>query len=168
MLRITPITALAAGAPLLLLQMFCPAGSAAADPWHPQPEPPAWTEVRHSLEQLGPPGGLSVGPWIFLRALDRPDLRVGEYLADLKAGQGFRARDLQFRAAVLLQRLGQETAWQVRERRMRALCGEGRLQVLAPSGVWSDYRSVDDPEAPARLAWVCSGAAAKPLESSTP
>jgi hypothetical protein len=90
-------------------------------------------------------------------------------MADLTVGQGFRARDTQFRAAVLLQRPGQETGWQVRERRMRALCGEGRLQVLAPSGVWRDTQSSDDPEAPARLAWICSGAAVpKTSDAITP
>jgi hypothetical protein len=142
-LRQTAITTLAASATLLLLQAFSASGRAAGEPWHPQPEPP---------------GGLSAGPWIFVRASDRADLRAAEYLADVTAGQGLRARDVQFRAAVLLQRPGQETGWQVRERRMRALCGEGRLQVLVPSGVWRDAQSSDDPEAPARLAWICSGA----------
>jgi hypothetical protein len=70
---------------------------------------------------------------------------------------------------VLLQRPGQETGWQVRERRMRALCGEGRLQVLATSGVWRDTQSPEDPEAPARLAWICSRAAVpKANEAITP
>jgi hypothetical protein len=157
-LRQTPITALAASATLLLLQVFSASGRAAGQPWHPQPEPSSWAEVRRSLEKLGPPGGLSAGPWIFVRASDRADLRAAEYLVDVTAGQGLRARDVQFRAAVLLQRPGEETGWQVRERRMRALCGEGRLQMLAPSGVWRDTQSSDDPEAPARLAWICSGA----------
>lgn len=169
MLLRTPITALAIGGSLLLLQEFSLSGRAADQPWHPQPEPPSWAEVRRSLEKQGSPGGLSAGPWIFLRAMDRADLRVGEYLADLTAGQGFRARDTQFRAALLLQRPGQESGWQVRESRMRALCGENRLQVLSPAGVWRDYRVSDDPEAPARLAWICSGPATrKPSETITP
>ena len=168
MLRRTRITALLTASTLLLPQAFTSAARA-AEPWHPQPEPSSWTEVRRSLEKQGPPGGLSAGPWIFLRAVDGADLRVGEYLADFTAGQGFRARDTQFRAAVLLQRPSQETGWQVRERRMRALCGEGRLQVLAPSGVWRDTQSPADPEAPARLAWICSRAAVpKANEAITP
>jgi hypothetical protein len=157
-----------AAASLLLLQVFTIAGRA-EEPWHPQPEPPTWAEVRRSLEKQGPPGGLSAGPWIFLRASDRADLRAAEYLADVTVGQGFRARDVQFHAALLLQPPGQETGWQVRERRMRALCSEGRLQMLAPSGVWRDTQNSEDPEAPARLAWICSGAAApKTNEATTP
>jgi hypothetical protein len=168
MLRRTLIATMLAAAGLLLPQAFTSAGRA-AEPWHPQPEPSSWAEVRLSLEKLGQPGGLGAGPWIFVRASDRADLRAAEYLADVTAGQGLRARDVQFRAAVLLQRPGQETGWQVRERRMRALCGEGRLQMLAPSGVWRDTQNSEDPEAPARLAWICSGAAApKTNEATTP
>jgi hypothetical protein len=145
---------------LLLSAALLPAqsqaqGFSALSPWNPQPEPPAWGEVRRSLEQKGPPQGLTRRPWIFLRSLDRPDLRVGEYLAELTAAQGSSVKAVVFTAAVVVQRPGEAPGWIVNEGKMRVLSSEQSLQMLDPNGAWVGVPGKLDPEAPARLAWMC-------------
>ncbi|MEB3263857.1 MAG: hypothetical protein VKJ66_05750 [Synechococcus sp.] len=129
---------------------------AAAAPWSPPAEPAAWAAVRASLLRKGPPEGLARRSWIFVRALERPDLRAGEYLADLVPSAEAAGPVVAFQAVVLLQRPASEPAWQVRERRMRARCADQRLEVQDPAGAWIAYAGTPDPEAPARLAWICS------------
>lgn len=129
----------------------------AAGPWSPPQEPAAWSAVRTSLLKKGPPGGLIRREWIFLRALERDDLRAGEYLADLRpAGDGTGALVI-FHAVVVMQRAGQ--AWMVRERRMRARCAERSLEVQDSAGAWVTYAGTQDAEAPRRVAWICERAA---------
>ncbi len=125
-------------------------------PWTPPAEPPAWAEVRRTLQAQPPPLGLARRRWIFIRALDRPDLRAGEYLADLTAASDPALRAVTFNGVALIQRPQQGSGWQIRERRMRALCAEGRFEVLDASGVWVAYDGQQDPAAEARLGWICS------------
>ncbi|MFQ6537824.1 MULTISPECIES: hypothetical protein [Aphanothece] len=146
---------------LLLLAGLLPTSArsqpaaAAVTPWSPPPEPAAWAVVRSDLLRTGPPDGLAPREWIFVRGLDRPDLRAGEYLADLVPSLDGAAPVVAFQAVVLLQRPAAGPAWQVRERRMRARCAERRLELLDPAGAWVAYAGTPDPESPARLAWIC-------------
>ncbi len=166
--RFTAITIGVAGGFLLLLPAVPQPGRAESPTWSPKPEPEAWAEIRRTLLKKGPPQGLTAGNWTFFRALDRPDLRVGEYLADRSRGKGLRADDVMFRAAVLLLRSDGDGEWQVREQRMRALCREGRLQILTPSGIWRDDPGSGDAEASQRLAWICTPPPTTASEGATP
>ena len=154
-----PALLLVAWIGLLPLQGLAQERSREQTPWQPGAEPQAWAVVRQSLVEKGPPQGLVQRDWIFMRALDRPDLRAGEYLADRQLDADTPGPVVGFTAVVLLQRPQQGEAWQVRERRMRALCDQQRLQVLEASGEWVAYAGKPDPQAGARLAWICSSAA---------
>jgi hypothetical protein len=112
-------------------------------------------QVRTALLEQGPPEGLARRDWMFVRALDRPDLRAGEYLADLVSTTEAGDSVVAFQAVVLLQRPATSSTWQVRERRMRARCTDRRLEVQDPVGAWVAYAGTPDPEASARLAWIC-------------
>jgi len=125
-------------------------------PWTPPAEPPAWADVRRTLQAQAPPLGLARRRWIFIRALDRPDLRAGEYLADLTVASDPAIRAVSFHGVALIQRPQPGSGWQVRERRMRALCSQGRLEVLDAAGTWVAYDGQQDPGAGARLGWICS------------
>ncbi|EDY37592.1 conserved hypothetical protein [Cyanobium sp. PCC 7001] len=140
------------------LQPLAARAQAAAEvppPWTPPPEPAAWVQVRTALLEQGPPEGLARREWVFVRALDRADLRAGEYLADPVPAADGPEPLVAFRAVVLLQRPATGPAWQVRERRMRARCDDRRLEVQDPDGAWVAYAGTPDPQAPARLAWIC-------------
>ena len=131
--------------------------AAAPQPWQPPEEPAAWSEVRQALLRKGPPEGLRQRNWIFLRALDRSDLRAGEYLADLApANETALPEAIEFNAVVLLQRPAQSLEWQVRERRMRVLCPQPLMQALDPSGAWVAYTPPPDPDNTKRMIWMCS------------
>lgn len=144
---------------LLLASVLMPSGAQAEPPWQPPPEPARWAEVRRTLLRLGPPQGLAPRRWRFLRALDRDDLRAGEYMAGLRSAGGATEPMAEFTGAVLLQRpAGGDSSWQVRERRMRLFCHQGRMEVMGPDGEWTVYAGASDPEAPARRSWICAEA----------
>ena len=126
-------------------------------PWQPPEEPASWTEVRRALLRQGPDQGLRQRQWIFVRALDRADLRAGEYLANLAASDDpANPEAVDFNAVVLIQRPGQSQEWQVRERRMRVLCPAPRMEAMESTGTWVPYTPKADAETAARLAWMCS------------
>ena len=113
--------------------------------------------MRRGLLRQGPEQGLRQRPWIFVRALDRADLRAGEYLANLAASEDPTTPGaVNFNAVVLIQRPDQSQNWQVRERRMRVLCPEPRMQTMESTGTWVPYTPTPDAQSAARLAWMCS------------
>lgn len=144
---------------VLPLALFQPAFAREKRSWQPAAEPPRWAEVRRTLLRIGPPQGLAPRSWLFLRALDRDELRAGEYIADLRATEGASGPVATFTGAVLLQRpAGGDSPWRVRERSMRLLCRLGRMEVRSPAGAWTAYTGATDPETPARRAWICDEA----------
>lgn len=128
--------------------LACTIGSVAAvaDTWSPSQEPSFWSQTREAFQDSG---RLSPGPWIFMEALDTPNLKAAEYLN----GPSTSALGVEFDAALLLKRVGQDE-WQVRELRMRALCNQKRLQRFSPQGQWLDYVGRNDTSA--KVSWICN------------
>ena len=117
-----------------------------AETWTPSPEPPFWSQTRQTLQTSGK---LSEGPWMFMEAMDSPNLKAGEYLSDPERT----AAGVEFDAALLMQRQGKQT-WEVRELRMRALCNQKRLQRSNSPGQWLDYVGREDTSD--KVAWICA------------
>ena len=130
----------------LALTLTLGSAAARAEDWSPSAEPLFWSQTRQSLQASGQ---LSQRTWLFMEAMDSPNLKAGEYLNNpARTPVG-----VEFDAAVLMQRQGKD-AWEVRELRMRALCNQQRLQRSSPQGQWLDY--VGRENTSAKVRWICA------------
>ena len=109
--------------------------------WQPMQEPAVWQSRRSDL--------LPGDGWIFMEALDTPDLKAAEYIRDPQAVEGA----VEVEAGLLIQRAGQDQ-WTQRVLPMRANCASGQLEQRQADGAWTTYPGRDGTVVKVR--WICA------------
>ena len=109
--------------------------------WQPMQEPAVWQSRRSDL--------LPGDGWIFMEALDTPDLKAAEYIRDPQAVEGA----VEVEAGLLIQRAGQDQ-WTQRVLPMRANCAKGQLEQRQADGAWTVYPGRDGTVVKVR--WICA------------
>ena len=109
--------------------------------WQPMQEPAVWQSRRSDL--------LPGDGWIFMEALDTPQLKAAEYIRDPQAVEGA----VEVEAGLLIQRAGQDQ-WTQRVLPMRANCASGQLEQRQADGVWTVYPGRDGTVVKVR--WICA------------
>ena len=109
--------------------------------WQPMQEPAVWQSRRSDL--------LPGDGWIFMEALDTPELKAAEYIRDPQAVEGA----VEVEAGLLIQRAGQDQ-WTQRVLPMRANCAKGRLEQRQADGAWTVYPGRDGTVVKVR--WICA------------
>ena len=109
--------------------------------WQPMQEPAVWQSRRSDL--------LPGDGWIFMEALDTPDLKAAEYIRDPQAVEGA----VEVEAGLLIQRAGQDQ-WTQRVLPMRANCASGQLEQRQADGAWTVYPGRDGTVVKVR--WICA------------
>ena len=109
--------------------------------WQPEKEPAVWQSRRGEL--------LPGDGWIFMEALDTPDLKAAEYIRDPQAVEGA----VEVEAGLLIQRAGQDQ-WTQRVLPMRANCASGQLEQRQADGAWTVYPGRDGTVVKVR--WICA------------
>ena len=109
--------------------------------WQPLEEPLVWQSRRS--EQLPGDG------WIFMEALDTPELKAAEYIRVPKTVDGA----VEVEAGLLIQRAGQDQ-WSQRVLQMRANCSKGQLEQRRADGSWTVYPGRDGTVVKVR--WICA------------
>ena len=109
--------------------------------WQPMQEPAVWQSRRSDL--------LPGDGWIFMEALDTPDLKAAEYIRDPQAVEGA----VEVEAGLLIQRAGQDQ-WTQRVLPMRANCASGQLEQRQVDGAWTAYPGRDGTVVKVR--WICA------------
>ena len=109
--------------------------------WQPMQEPAVWQSRRSDL--------LPGDGWIFMEALDTPELKAAEYIRDPQAVEGA----VEVEAGLLIQRAGQDQ-WTQRVLPMRANCASGQLEQRQADGAWTVYPGRDGTVVKVR--WICA------------
>ena len=109
--------------------------------WQPLEEPLVWQSRRS--EQLPGDG------WIFMEALDTPELKAAEYIRVPKTVDGA----VEVEAGLLIQRAGQDQ-WSQRVLPMRANCANGQLEQRRADGSWTVYPGRDGTVV--KVQWICA------------
>ena len=109
--------------------------------WQPMQEPAVWQSRRSDL--------LPGDGWIFMEALDTPELKAAEYIRDPQAVEGA----VEVEAGLLIQRAGQDQ-WTQRVLPMRANCASGQLEQRQADGAWTVYPGRGGTVVKVR--WICA------------